>query len=143
MTTPTYSRGEVVFAIPPETNDKDIPVTKTKSGKIGKHPVILLSVNATAKTVTGVMLQTFNGAADLHATHLDATLYKWFLPVVPAKKESIHEPIPAQPGSSGKAQWVNLKDKVVIADDKIKKVLGNVPNSTLTAIEAAIVAAHK
>ncbi|KAF8497319.1 hypothetical protein JB92DRAFT_2987700 [Gautieria morchelliformis] len=143
MTTPTYSRGEVVFAIPPETNDKDIPITKTKSGKIGKHPVILLSVNAATETVTGVMLQTFNGAADLDATHLDATLYKWFLPVDPAKKESIHDPIPARPGSLGKAEWVNLKDVVLIGEENIKKVLGDVPASTLTDIEAAIVAAHK
>jgi hypothetical protein len=119
MTTPTYSRGQVVWAIPPETNDDAVPVTKTKSGKIGKHPIIILSADATAQTITGVMLQSFNGAADLTVTGLDATLYKWFLPVSPATKESIHDPIPAQPGSSGNPQWVNLKDVLTIAEDKI------------------------
>jgi hypothetical protein len=119
MATPAYARGQVVFAIPPETNDDAVPVTKTKSGKIGKHPIIILSADDTAATITGVMLQSFNGVADLAATGLDVTLYKWFLPVSPAAKESIHDPIPAQPGSSGNAQWVNLKDVMTIADDKI------------------------
>jgi len=139
----TYSRSQVVFAIPPETNDDAVPVTKTKSGKIGKHPVIILSADDTAQTITGVMLQSFNGAADLAATGLDETLYKWFLPVKPAGKESIHDPIPTQPGSAGKPQWVNLKDVMTITYDKIKKVLGDVPPETLTAIGAAISAAKK
>jgi len=143
MTTPTYSRGEVVFAIPPETNDDAIPVTKTKSGKIGKHPIIILSVDATAQTITGVMVQSFDSAPDIASTGLDATLYKWFLPVDPATKESIHEPIPTRPGSAGKAEWVNLKDILTIAEDKIKKVLGDVPATTVTAVEAAIEEAKK
>jgi hypothetical protein len=119
MDTLTYSRGQVVFAIPPETNDDGVPVTKTKGGKIGKHPIIVISADATAQTITGVMVQSFNGAADLTDTGLDATLYKWFLPVSPAEKESIHDPIPTRPGSAGKPEWVNLKDVLTIEEDKI------------------------
>lgn len=118
MTT-TYSRSQIVFATPPETNDAAVPVTKTKSGKIGKHPIIILTVDATANTITGVMMQSFNSAADITVSGLDASLYKWFLPVSPANKESIHDPIPAPPGGSGKPQWVNLKDILTISEDKI------------------------
>lgn len=119
MADPTYSRGDVVFAIPPATNDDDIPITKTKTGGIGKHPVVILSADATAHTITGVIVQSFNGAADLTATGLDEDMYKWFLPVIPATKESIHDPIPTRPGSAGKPEWVNLKDIVTIAEGKI------------------------
>jgi hypothetical protein len=115
--THTYSRGDVVFATPTEVNDNDVPITTTKDGKIGKHPIIVLS--ADAKSITGVMLQTFNTGTSLPDTKLDAALYKWFLPVSPATKEAIHDPIPAQPGSSGKAQWVNLKDVMTILEKDI------------------------
>lgn len=130
MTTPTYSRGQVVFAIPPETNDVTVPITKTKSGKIGKHPIVILSADASAQTITGVMLQSFNGAADLTVIGLDATLYKWFLPVSPADIESIHDPIHAQLGSMGKPQLVNLKDVLTIAEEKIARSRFSVARSS-------------
>ncbi|EDR13738.1 uncharacterized protein LACBIDRAFT_322882 [Laccaria bicolor S238N-H82] len=140
----TYSRGDVVFAIPPKNNNDGIPITKTRSGNIGGHPIIVLSADASAKTIKGVMVQMFDDCLNLTAvTGLDATLHKWFLPVTPATKESIHEPIPTRPGSAGKAEWVNLKDILPIPENKIRKVLGNVPASTVTAIKAAIVEARK
>ena len=119
MESSSYSRGQVVFAVPPEINDDNIPITKTKTGKIGKHPVIILSADATAQTITGVIVQSFNGAANLAATGLNVDVYKWFLPVIPATKESIHDPIPTRPGSADKPEWVNLKDVVTIAEGKI------------------------
>ena len=119
MATTPYSRGDVVFATPPDINDDKVPITKTKAGSIDKHPVIVLATDAAAHTIKGVIVQTFNGAANLAATPLKEDMYKWFLPVVPATKESIHDPIPTRPDSAKKAEWVNLKDVVTIAEGKI------------------------
>lgn len=110
--------GDIVFAVPPKINDSGIPITKTTGGKVGKHPVVVFSVDEVAKTITGVLQTTFNNASALDESPLDSSLYKWFLPVKPAEKESIHDPVD-WPGGSGKPAWINLKDVLTIEESKI------------------------
>lgn len=148
MSTPAppvvYTPGEVVFATPPKLNDGNLPITKTTNGKPGGHAIIIVSVDAgvsvtgrshqyipSVKILTtvpsfflaGYMVTTFSKSTSLaNVTLLDATEYKWFLPVSPATKESIHEVAPtsvAGPGNTGAAQWVNLKDSLTIPHDKV------------------------
>ncbi|KAH7911524.1 hypothetical protein BJ138DRAFT_905864 [Hygrophoropsis aurantiaca] len=139
----TLSRGDVIFAIPPPINDAAVPITKTKGGKIGKHPIIVFAVDAPAKTVQGAMVQSFNNATTLDESGLKPEQYFWFLPVTPAVKESIHNPVSARPGTAGKHEWINLKDVLTITEDKVKKQLdGKISPTALTEIENAIKKAH-
>lgn len=112
----SFHRCQVVHAVPPETNNAGINITKTK-GEIGPHPII--STDAAAKNLTGVMVQTFGNSSRLPETALNPVLYKWFLPVFPAPMESIHNPIPTRKGGSLAAEWVNFKDKLLFADRDI------------------------
>ena len=119
MAAPPFSRGDVVYADPGKINDRGFPITKTTKGRIGKHPIIVLRVDVERDTITGVLVTSFNKSASLARSLLPADRYRWFLPVIPATKESIHEPIPTRQNSEGIAEWVNLMDEVTIPKDTI------------------------
>jgi len=113
------SRGDVVSAVPPETNDSQMPITRTSKGRLPRHPIIVFSIDKVTKTVKGLMCQSFGNSTSITQTGLESGLYKWFLPVGPAQKESIHSPVPTRPGSAGKPEWVNLRDLLTIVEDRI------------------------
>jgi hypothetical protein len=125
MTTPVYSRGQIVWAQPPKLNEDGLPVTKTKGGRITKHPIVVLSVKAGTPddTLTGVMVTSFNHATSIITAVEDVSLHKWFLPVSPAEKESIHDPIPGTGLNSNpdepSCQWVVLVDKLPLASSSV------------------------
>jgi hypothetical protein len=92
-----------------------------KGGRITKHPIILLSVEAGTSddTLTGVMVMSFIHATSIITAVEDVSLHKWFLPVSLAEKESIHDPIPRTGLNSNPdgplCQWVVLVDKLPLA----------------------------
>ena len=125
MAAPSYSRGDIVTTRSRrfDVHNPGPPITKTEGGRPGPHPFIVMATSPKEKSVTGIMLRTYGGATSLaEVSDIDVTLYKWFLPIIPAPKESIHDPIPHPPDLDKGAKWVVLYTAEIPVDEIVRSI---------------------
>ena len=117
----TYHPGDVVSTRLDglDVHDPGPPITMTKSDKgVRPHPFIVFETRPDERAIIGVVIRTFEGETSLtRVPRLNVNDYKWYLPVIPAPKESIHDPIPTRPGRQPKPEWVRLIQVMISEDD--------------------------
>lgn len=110
--------GMVIYAAPGPLIVEDVLTTQTLSKqRKDKHPLLVLSVDAPAQSITVTYIASFKGASNLASVQMRGGIAakKDFVPIIPATKEYEHDPISWESHPAPiPAGWVSVRNKTVL-----------------------------
>lgn len=118
------TQGMVIYAAPGALIVEDVLTTQSLSKqRKDKHPLLVLSVNALAQSITVTYIASFKGAAGLATVNMrgGAAAKKLFVPITPATKEYDHDPVGWESHPAPiPAGWVSIRNKTVFTAAKVR-----------------------
>ncbi|KAH9476868.1 hypothetical protein JR316_0010784 [Psilocybe cubensis] len=114
--------GMVIYAAPGPLIVEDVLTTQSLSKqRKDKHPLLVLSVNAPAQSITVTYIASFKGATDLASVNMrgGSSAKKLFVPILPAIKEYDHDPVSWESHPKPiPAGWVSIRNKTTFTGEK-------------------------